>query len=63
MSAPAEDSLRDELLEAARRHGAESEPDHEVGDLEEIVFACWARLTPAQRAEVHTEIMTEWGDR
>lgn len=62
MSAAA-DTLRDELLGAARRHGEESEPEHEVGDLEEIVFACWARLTPAQRAEVHAEIMAEWGDR
>lgn len=43
------------LFEAAKAHGEESDPDHEVGDLQGIVFSCWARLTPAQHREVYAE--------
>lgn len=63
MSTAAGDILRDELLDAARRHGEEGEPEHEVGDLEEVVLACWKRLSPAQQVEVHAEIMAEWSTR
>jgi hypothetical protein len=38
------------LIEAAKRHGAESDPDHEVGDLQDFLRAIWKQLTPAQRA-------------
>ena len=37
------------LIEAARRHGEDSEPDHEVGDLQDILRAAWEELTPDQR--------------
>lgn len=45
-------------LEAARQHGNESEPDHEIGDLRSLLRAIWEvvsieqRLTFAQRADV-----------
>jgi hypothetical protein len=38
------------LLEAARLHGENSEPDHEVGDLQSLFLACWSVMTPEQRA-------------
>lgn len=47
-------------LEAARQHGIESEPDHEIGDLQGLLRAIWEvtsieqRLAFAQRADVHT---------
>ncbi len=51
-----EDALLRELLQAAANHGQASEPDHQVGDLEALVMACWARLSPAQRREVYEEL-------
>jgi hypothetical protein len=38
------------LLEAARLHGENSEPDHEVGDLQTLFVACWSVMSPEQRA-------------
>lgn len=55
----ARDPLLEELLTAAREHGEEGEPEHEVGDLTALVEACWAHLTPTQRAEVHRTITTD----
>ena len=37
------------LLECAREHGENSEPDHEVGDIRTFFLACWAIMTPGQR--------------
>lgn len=34
---------------AAQQHGQDSDPDHEVGDLQDMLRAMWALLTPAQR--------------
>lgn len=39
-------------IEAAQRHGEVSEPDHEVGDLQDMCRALWEILTPEQRAAV-----------
>lgn len=41
--------ILDRLLEAARRHGADSEPDHEVGDLQDLLRAAWEQFTSDQR--------------
>ena len=51
------------LIDAARRHGELSEPDHEIGDLQAILRACWQRLTPAQAREIfdeHQDLITDW---
>jgi len=40
------------ILECARLHGENSEPDHEVGDLTDFFVACWAVMSPEQRAVV-----------
>lgn len=37
------------LLAAARQHGLDSDPDHEVGDLQEASRKMWELMTPAQR--------------
>lgn len=53
----------DLLLNAAHKHGMESEQDHEVGDLHEILRSCWVRLTPQQRKEVfeeHIQKVEDW---
>jgi len=39
----------DKVIESAYRHGWLSEPDHEVGDLQEVVRGLWKLLTPTQR--------------
>lgn len=53
----------DELLDAATAHGEASAPDHEVGDLQDILRTCWALLTPEQRTTVyneHADLVEEW---
>lgn len=53
------------FLAGAQRHGAESdEPEHEVGDLQDMLRAAWALMSPEQRAEwersAAAEAMREW---
>ena len=38
-------------IEAAQQHGADSEPDHEVGDLQDFLRAMWAMLSVEQRRQ------------
>jgi hypothetical protein len=35
-------------LDAAQQHGEDSEPDHEVGDLQDLLRTMWSLLTPEQ---------------
>jgi len=37
-----------DILDAAARHGRESDPDHEVGDLQDVLRVCFGRLTGPQ---------------
>lgn len=37
------------ILKAAEAHGENSEPDYEVGDLQVVLRAAWALMTPGQR--------------
>lgn len=37
------------LLAAAKQHGEDSDPDHEVGDLQDLLRPMWAILTPEQQ--------------
>lgn len=46
--------LLQEIIDAAERHGAVSELDHEVGDLHDALRAAWSMLTPAQRKSLHS---------
>lgn len=38
------------FTEIARLHGEDAYPDHEVGDLQDVLCACWSVMTPEQRA-------------
>lgn len=54
------------ILEAARLHGQESEPDMEVGDLQELARALWKILTPKQRQQItsdetYVDLVATWG--
>lgn len=54
------------LLEAAKRHGEETEPDHEVGDLQDLLWACVAAMPDDLAAEVLVEwqdFLDEWGPK
>lgn len=53
----------DIILEAARRHGEQSEPDHEVGDLQDALRICWKLMTPTQREQMahdHGDSLLMW---
>lgn len=39
-------------LAAAARHGLESEPEHEVADLQHLLRTIWSVLTPDQIARI-----------
>lgn len=49
------DRMCNELLDAARQHGLQSEPDHECGDLQDIVRKCFETMTPDQCEKIYTE--------
>lgn len=38
-------------ISAAQTHGENSDPDHEVGDLQDMLRAVWEIMTPEQREE------------
>lgn len=42
----------DKLITAAAIHGRDSDPDHEVGDLQQYLRATWGVLTEAQKSAV-----------
>lgn len=46
------DGIDEILIEAAEKHGQDSDADHEVGDLQDLLRACWAEMNPQQRARV-----------
>lgn len=39
----------EDLISAAQEHGLQSEPDHEVGDLQEILRTAWELLPENKR--------------
>jgi hypothetical protein len=54
----------EQLIDAARAHGEDSEADHEVGDLQEVLRACWSQMTHAARACVASKfsgLVNDWG--
>ena len=48
-------ALVEDLIGLAKKHGEDSEPDHEVGDLQDLLRAAWAQMTPEQRRAMLTE--------
>lgn len=49
------------ILNAAQAHGMESEPDHEVGDLQDALIAAWKLLSSEQRVAL-VNGLDLWGD-
>jgi hypothetical protein len=49
------------LLDSAEQHGEDGDPDHEVGDLRDILEYAWTLLTLAQRREVHEHFLGPGG--
>jgi hypothetical protein len=45
---PRPDAL-ERAIDDAADHGQAGDPDHEVGDLQQLARQLWALLTPAQR--------------
>ncbi len=52
MTEPSHDDFIEDVLAAAKAHGQISEPDHEVGDLQDVLRACWGIMTPEQRTRI-----------
>lgn len=50
------------VLGYAEMHGAEDDPDHEVGDLQDVVRALAGRLSPGDRQAVLDELSEDWDD-
>lgn len=48
--------LIEQIIDHAKQHGEESEPDMEVGDLQEALRACWELLSPDQHTAVYAAI-------
>lgn len=44
-----EPELAERVITAAKQHGDDSEPEHEVGDLQDVVRAMWHLMAPHQR--------------
>ena len=40
------------LLDAAKTHGLHEDPEHEVGDLQDLLLAAWGLMSPEQRASL-----------
>lgn len=53
------DEIEEKLIEAAKQHGLNSEPDHEVGDLQKIIRECFGVMTNQQMNEVLEELDME----
>lgn len=48
-----------DILDAARQHGLESHPDHEVGDLSIVLRSCWRLMSPEHKRTVLEEATDE----
>lgn len=49
--------VSERLIDSAEKHGKESEPDHEVGDLQDALRAAIELMTEGQLKE-----MSKWAD-
>lgn len=54
----------DRFIKAAEMHGLKSSPDHEVGDLQDMLRTAWEMLSPPARKvfyEKHAHVL-DWLD-
>lgn len=55
-----------QVLDAAKRHGERTEPDHEVTDLQDLLWATFARMPDDLAATVlddWADFVNEWGPK
>jgi hypothetical protein len=61
---PLDDAELDKLWEVAREHAAQSEPEHEIGDLQDLTRLCWRFLSDEQRqivaATLRDQVQASW---
>jgi hypothetical protein len=63
---PTLDEYLDLILAAAEIHGEESDPEHEVGDLQGVIYTMWNVLSDDQKAVVvasTAELVDQWGPK
>ena len=59
--------LFERIKRAAELHAANDDPEHQVGDLEDVLEAALEIMTPGQRQELvarieHDDLLVEWED-
>lgn len=59
-------SILEDFIDAATNHGRDSEPEHEVGDLQDMLRVAWSIMSPTQRIQFINhdtphDILEEWG--
>ena len=52
--------LLNQLLDYARQHGLESDPEHEISDLQQLLTACWNALDDKARESIYLEYARLW---
>jgi hypothetical protein len=52
------------LINSANNHGRESDPDHEIGDLQDVVALAWRIMSQKQRSQllVDCEELANWAE-
>jgi hypothetical protein len=53
----------DDILRSAEQHDIDSEPDHEVGDLQNALRIAWEEMTSEQRKRLASRYFTEVHDQ
>lgn len=56
----------EQVFAAAKAHGEQTEPDHEIGDLQDLVWACFHTMSDEQGETVLAEMaefVSEWGPK
>lgn len=54
------DNFLERVLTAAEKHGQDSEPDMEVGDLQQLARDLWTVLTPEQQTVFASSQILGW---
>lgn len=63
---PTLDEYLDLILAAAEIHGEEGDPEHEIGDLQEVIYAMWKVLSEEQKVVVvasTADLVDTWGPK
>lgn len=50
------------IIDSAEQHGLDSDPAHEIGDLQDALKACWKNMSEAQHLAAFASLSL-WGDQ